>query len=388
VKKFISILLVLTMIMAFAVGCSKPAEENEDPVVDGEQTEETPDESEETPDDAEAGEVVKLGLGNLISIDRSKDAGTDEEGKAVTASAQADVTMAAVGFDSEGKVASVTVDVVQAKVPFDEDLKVTANRDEEVKSKKDLGPDYGMKTVSEKTGIGKEWDEQMASFEEWMIGKTVDEITGLKVKERDPSHQNVPDVPELTSTVTITVESYIAAVEEAWEKAVDVEVGERVGLGVKASIAKSKDYNPDQDGKEVLPVAQADVTMSAIALNSDDQVVGSIVDTAQVKVNFDKDGKITNDREAELKTKHELKEDYGMKTVSEKIGIGKEWYEQMNSFQEWMIGKTKDEITSLPTKEKDEAHPTVPDTPELASTVTIDVGTYIEATEEAIDNAR
>ena len=31
---------------------------------------------------------------------------------------------------------------------------------------------------------------------------------------------NVPDVPELTSTVTITVESYTEAVAEAWENAV------------------------------------------------------------------------------------------------------------------------------------------------------------------------
>ncbi len=78
-----------------------------------------------------------------------------------------------------------------------------------------------MKKVSE---IEKEWYEQMAAFEEWMIGKTVDEITGLKVKERDENHKNVPDVPELTSTVTITVEGYIAAVGEAWDNAVDVEM--------------------------------------------------------------------------------------------------------------------------------------------------------------------
>jgi hypothetical protein len=49
-----------------------------------------------------------------------------------------------------------------------------------------------------------------------MVGKSIDEITGLKVKEANPTHLNVPDVPELTSTVTITVESYLAVVQEAF----------------------------------------------------------------------------------------------------------------------------------------------------------------------------
>lgn len=381
-KRFISILLVLTMIMVLVVGCSKPGDKVEEPVV--EDSEKVAD---ETPG-LEAGKVAKLGLGNIISIANSRDAGTDKDGKEVTAQTQADVTMAAVGFDNEGKVSSVTIDVVQSKIGFDEDLKVTANTDEEVKSKKDLEYEYGMLPVSEKIGIGKEWFEQMDEFEKWMLGKTIDEITGLKVKEIDPDHQNVPDIPELTSTVTITVQDYIAAVKEAWDTAVDVEAGETVGLGVKATIGNSRDYNPDKDGKEVLPLAQSDITMSAIALDADGKVVGSIIDTAQVKIDLDNKGVVTTDREAELMTKHELKEDYGMKPVSEKIGIGKEWYEQMNSFQDWMIGKTPDEVLGLPTKEANPEHPTVPDLPELNSSVTMDVGGYLEATAEAIENVR
>jgi len=52
-----------------------------------------------------------------------------------------------------------------------------------------------------------------------MIGKTVDEIKALPVKVVDDSHQNVPDIPELTSSVTITVESYLATVAEAYANA-------------------------------------------------------------------------------------------------------------------------------------------------------------------------
>ncbi len=381
-KKIISLLLVLVMVAAVFTGCSKPAE---DDVVDTPPVVDTPGEDTEEPaDDAGAeGEIVKFGLGQNISIKSSKEKSED-----ANAQSQADVTMAAVGFDKDGKVVSVTIDTVQAKVAFDEEMKITSDLEAEVLSKKDLKDDYGMKGVSASIGIGKEWFEQMDAFEEWMIGKTADEIVNVPVKERDESHKNVPDVPELTSTVTITVEGYLAAVEEAWANAVDVEGGATVGLGVKAGIGSSKELGTNDNGEEVLPQTQADVYMSATAFDADGKVVGTVIDTAQVKVAYDAEGKITSDMEAELKTKHELKEDYGMKGVSTSIGIGKEWYEQMEAFQEWMVGKTVDEIVNLPVKERDASHLNVPDVPELTSTVTITVEGYLAVVEEAAANAR
>ena len=50
-------------------------------------------------------------------------------------------------------------------------------------------------------------------------GKTVADIKSLKVKQRDASHPAVPDAPELTSTVTVTVGDYIAAVAESYANA-------------------------------------------------------------------------------------------------------------------------------------------------------------------------
>jgi outer membrane protein assembly factor BamE (lipoprotein component of BamABCDE complex) len=381
-KRLVSLLLVLVLIAAVFTGCSKPGDE-EDPQ-DTPPVEEPDGEDEEPADDPAEGKIVKLGLGQNIKISSSKEK-TDEQ----NAQSQADVTMAAVGFDAEGKVVSVTIDTVQAKVAFDEEMNIDSDIDAEVKTKKDLKDDYGMKPVSEQMGIGKEWYEQMAAFEEWMIGKTVEEIVNLPVKERDENHKHVPDVPELTSSVTITVEGYIAAVEEAWENAVDVEGGETVGLGVLAKFNKGNTTGlTEKDGEEVLPKTQADVYMSATAFDADGKVVGTIIDTAQVKVEFDADGKITSDKNAEFKTKHELKDDYNMKPVSEQMGIGKEWYEQMEAFQEWMVGKTVEEIVNLPVKERDENHKHVPDVPELTSSVTITVEGYLAVVEEAAANAR
>ncbi|MEA5094883.1 MAG: FMN-binding protein [Sedimentibacter saalensis] len=320
----------------------------------------------------EAGPIVKFGLGQNIEIGKSKDATAEQ-----TAVGQADVTIAAVGFDAEGKVASVTIDVAQTKIAFDKDLKVTSDRAAEVKSKKDLGPDYGMVKAS---SIGKEWFEQIEAFENWMIGKTMDEITGLKVKARDESHPAVPDVPELTSSVTISVDAYLAAVEEAWTNAQDVAGAEKVGLGVETHIGSSKDKAAD-----VLPLAQADTYMSATALTADGKVAGTIIDNAQVKIKFDEKGVVTSDRAAEYKTKKELGAEYGMVKAS---AIGKEWFEQMEAFEDWMTGKSIEEITGLTVKQRDDNHKAVPDVPELTSSVTITVEGYQAVVKEAAANAR
>lgn len=376
-KKAILLLLVLAMMLSTLVGCSKPAEPAQTP-----EPAPAPAPVEPAPAPAEGGSIAKLGLGQNISITSSKEAGVDANGKEITAVAQANVTMAAVGFDKDGKIVSVTVDVVQAKTPFDKDLKISVDKTAPVKSKKDLGPEYGMVNAS---AIKKEWFEQMDAFETWMIGKTADEIKGLKVKEVNASHQNVPDVPELTSTVTITVESYIAAVVEAWENAVDAPGAEKVGLGVSSGIASSKELGVDANGKDVLPLGQSDTYMAATAFDKDGKVVATIIDNAQVRVAFDKEGKLTSDKAAEFKTKQELKEAYGMVNASP---IKKEWYEQMASFQEWMVGKTIAEITGLKTKEANPTHLHVPDVPELTSTVTITVEGYLGVVEEAAANAR
>ena len=319
-----------------------------------------------------AGPIVKVGLGQNISIAKSTDATAD-----ATATAQADVTIAAVGFDAEGKVASVTIDVAQTKVAFDKDMKVTTDRAAEVKSKKDLGPEYGMVKAS---SIGKEWYEQMGAFENWMIGKTADEITGLKVKARDENHPAVPDIPELTSSVTISVDAYLEAVEEAWNNAEDAAGAAAMGLGVETHIGSSKDKAAD-----VAPMAQMDTYMNATAVDKDGKVVKTIVDVAQVKVNYDENGVVTSDKTAAPQTKKELKEGYGMVKAS---SIGKEWYEQMEAFEEWMAGKTVDEITGLKVKKGAEGHDAVPDVPELTSSVTITVEGYQSVIAEAIANVR
>jgi len=149
-----------------------------------------------------AATTVKTGLGHTVSIASSKDATAEAEG-----AAQVDTVMAAVSVDKAGKIVSVTIDTAQVKVNFDATGKITSNKDEKPETKVEKGDAYGMKKNS---GIGKEWYEQIADLEKWMVGKTVDQVKAMKLND-----EGRPAEADLTSKVTIHVNDYIEAVSEA-----------------------------------------------------------------------------------------------------------------------------------------------------------------------------
>jgi hypothetical protein len=244
-------------------------------------------------------------------------------------------------------------------------MAVSTDMEGEFKTKKELGDEYGMVKAS---GIGKEWFEQAQALEAWMVGKTVEEITGMALED------GVPAEEDLVSSVTIGVDAYLAALEQAWAEAIDTEGGETVGLGVKISIAKSKDATEDAGA-----MAQVDNTLAATAFDAEGKVTGAVIDVAQVKIQYDLEGKVETDKEAELKTKNELGEDYGMLKASE---IGKEWYEQAAALADWMVGKTVDEIAGM---SMEDGKTTEED---LVSSVTVGVEDYIYVVEEAYEVAK
>lgn len=382
-KKWIALLLVLTLALA-ACGtnggtteaateaATDAATEAATEAVTEEVTEEAAEDTEAAETEAvEVGEMTSFGMGQEISLARSKEA-ADDKGP----SAGANATVAAVGFDADGKIVDVYIDVIQPAIGYTPEGTFDGDAAAAVPSKKDKGDEYGMKGAS---GIGKEWYEQIAALENWMKGKTVEEVTGLTVKKVDDNHLNVPDIPELSSSVTITVESYQKVVQEAWDNKVDVTGATAVGASIDATAAKSKELAND------VIQAQFDIPMAAVAVDADGTVVYSFIDNGQVRVAFNADGTFKDAPETDAKTKVELGADYNMIAAS---GIGKEWFEQAEAFAAWTVGKTKADIEGLAVVEKDEAHPAVPDIPELTSSVTISVEDYQAVLAEAIDNAQ
>lgn len=361
-RKIVSSLVVLVLMLVMLAGCTSTSEPPAPPAPP-------------TP------KVAKIGLGHITSIAKSTDLTVEADGTVKTPAGQVDTVIVAAAFDADGKVMQVAIDTSQSKVAFDKDLQLTTDISVPGQTKVELKDGYGMKRVS---SIQKEWFEQAAELEKWMIGKTVSEIKAMKTKQRDESHPAVPDVPELTSLVTITVQDYIAALEEAYNTAVDVpEGGAKLGLGHVVDLGSSKSY-ANVDGKETLPLAQVNATIAATLFDADGKVLHTIIDTCQTKVTYDKDGKVTADKTAEPKSKKELGDAYGMKRAS---GIGKEWFEQMAELEKWMAGKTVDQIKAMKLTTTGD-HPGAPDEADLKSLVTVTVGDYIEALAESYTNAK
>lgn len=320
---------------------------------------------------AEAGAIVKMGIGHIASIAKSKDIVAETGG-----AAQADIIVTAVGFDKDGKVVSITIDNAQTKVAYNADGTLKTDVKAEPKTKVELGADYGMIKAST---IGKEWFEQAEALGNWMKGKTVSEIMAMKTKAgADAAHPAVPDEADLAASVSITVQDYLKAVEEAWTNAVEVKDGaDTVGLGIVVTTAKSAAKTAEK------PAAAAiDAMITAVALKGD-KVAAAILDTVQTKVAYDADGKITTDLTAAIKAKNELKDEYGMKKAS---AIGKEWYEQAQALSAWTVGKTAAEIAGLKTVENNGK--LIVDDADLKASVSVGVADYLKAFAEAIKNAK
>ncbi|MBR2502665.1 MAG: hypothetical protein IKB62_00900 [Oscillospiraceae bacterium] len=326
--------------------------------------------SEPAPAPAEP-EVYKTGMGTVISASVTEEDAENEKG----ASAQINTNIVVATFDKDGKIVSATIDVAQQKASFDLEGKKAADVD--LRTKVEKGDDYGMRGVS---AIGKEVNEQYAALAEYFVGKTVEEIKAMPTFERDANHTAVPDVEDLKASVTITIQDYVAALEEAYNTAIETTgVPAKTGLGTVISASVTDEDAENEKGAS----AQINTNMMAVALDENGVIVAAILDVAQQKAAFDLEGKKAG--EVDLRTKVEKEGDYGMKGVS---GIGKEYFEQAKALTDWMTGKTVEEVLAMPTYQRDESHTACPDVEDLKSSVTITVGDYLAALEEAAANAK
>lgn len=148
----------------------------------------------------------------------------------------------------------------------------------------------------------------------------------------------------------------------------------KTGLAVQGSLTSSK---PAADGEDGL--AQADVNIVAVTVTDEGIIESCVIDAVQIKMNFDGAGSITSDLTAPVLSKVERGDDYGMAKAS---SIGKEWYDQAQALADYVEGKT---IAEVRTMAVDEA--TKPTDVDLASSVTISIGSYLDMIGMAYNNA-
>ncbi|WP_312102995.1 hypothetical protein [Lachnoclostridium sp.] len=306
---------------------------------------------------------VKTGLAVITSAGSSKDAG-DADGLA-----QADSTAAAVIVDEKGVIVDCVIDVVQTKIKFSKTGEITTDSAAEFVSKHELGDAYKMKEASP---IKKEWYEQATALQEYVIGKTLDEVKGIAIDEK-----GTPTSADLTSSVTMKVGSMLEAVEKAVTNAesLGATAGDKLGLGIISKLGHSTKNAADGDG-----VAQAYTHYGVVTLGADGKITSSIIDASQANISFSKEGKITSDLAATFQTKNELGEGYNMKGAS---SISKEWNEQAKAFADYIVGKTVGEVTGIALNESG-----VPTSTDLTSSVTVSIGDFLTVIEKACTTAK
>jgi len=278
---------------------------------------------------------VKIGLGATTSFSSSKSIGEEDHGSVRTDSnAQADITVATVMLDAEGKILQCVMDVVQVKATIADNGEMTTDPTTTFKTKKELGPDYNMKPASP---IGKEWDEQAAIFETWCVGKTADEVaTGV-------DETGYPSDDTLKTGCTIHASAFVTAVSRACASAVETEAtaNDVLGLGMTAELSSYAAATAEEAGK-----VQAYVNYAAVAQNAEGKISFVLIDSIQATSTWGADGVLTTDT-TEPKTKYEKQFDYGMQVASS-LEKG-EWFQQIDVFKSFITGKTADEVAAIAT---------------------------------------
>ena len=181
----------------------------------------------------------KLGMGVALNTDSSAEN-----------NAQVDATVATVVTDKDGKIVSCRIDVAQSKMDVTDGAVDTAKT---FKSKMELGDEYGMagKVDNDGNGTMLEWYEQAHAFEEYVVGKTAADVTGMPTKEAN-GHIISDDQALLDAGCSMQVTDFVAAVAAACndEQAMSFKSkgGFTLGVAATTTAGDSKAATADEDG--------------------------------------------------------------------------------------------------------------------------------------------
>ena len=269
---------------------------------------------------------------------------------------------AAVIIDSSERIALAKID------EFDEAKEA---------SKKDLGDKYGMVAYG---GAKAEWDEQIAHLERTLVGKKIDEVTGITKDDADVS-----------AGCTVYVGNYVAAVAKAAENAKAAEAFkstedhlaltlsfayDKVGANsepviVATGFALSRGYIADKASAfcGAIPRAckfgvatvktDAGKVAAAVVIDADNEIVAAFIDE------FDN---------SKGKSKKELGDAYGM--LSDWGSKLAEWDDQITYLENSLVGKNIDQVSTVKKGDAD-----------LVGGCTVAVDNYVKAVVKAMNNA-
>ena len=179
-------------------------------------------------------------------------------------------------------------------------------------------------------------------------------------------------------TCPVDAHTEAPAATEAATESVEVSADlVKTGLAVSTNISESASATADADG-----VAKYDVTLAAVTVDDNGVIRSCVIDSIPASVNFDTTGTITSDVTADVPTKNELGENYGMVAWG---GAVAEWDAQVKAVADYAVGKTIDELKN---GDIDMSTGKAKDGTDLQSSATIYLAGYVYAIEAAVNNAQ
>ena len=347
-KKALFALIALLLATAMLTGCMGT------PVVVNDCT--CPSEGETTPTEPTAAVsegAVKTGLAVITTAADSTSATAEAAG-----AVKLDSTLVAVTVDDEGIITSCAIDSIPATVNVDATGAITSDLAAAVPTKNELGENYGMVAWG---GAIAEWDAQVAALCSYAVGKTVEQLKNGAIDETGKA----PEGSELASSATIYLGGFVSGIEAAVNNATHLgaEAGDELKLVTLNKLSSSTNATAEAAG-----CVQLDGDIAALTVK-DGIITSCIIDSVQAKINFDTTGTITSDLTAQIPSKNQLGENYGMVAWGGAIA---EWNVQAASFASYVTGKTADQVAGIAINEATKPA----DGSDLASSVTISIGGF------------
>ena len=110
----------------------------------------------------------------------------------------------------------------------------------------------------------------------------------------------------------------------------------KVGTASYTHTNDSYGYTEGKNGRGAVST-----TVVAAVFDTNGKIVRVSIDEVETTMGIDATGQLTNFTAGEVKSKKELGDSYGMKAYS---SIGKEWYQQVESLEKWLEGKTVNSV--------------------------------------------
>jgi len=272
-----------------------------------------------------------------------------DDGQSTETQVAYDAVVAVVVTDASGKIVACQIDDAQNKMSTTE-----VDPEKQFKSKYELKYDYNMVKYSEATN---EWFQQVDAFEQYVVGKTADEVAAMptRVRGADEPHPGyvvtADDTLFASCSIQITefIEAVVKACNDAKGKTFSTADAFTVGVAINSTADESTEATNDADG-----VIKMYAEFAGAVVGKDGKILAALTDAIQPQFKVNVDGEVTGT--TWKGTKKELEYDYNMVKYSEATN---EWFQQAAAFEDYCAGKTADEVANLPTRVRgaEEAHP-------------------------------